>query len=226
LTLRTVAHARGGYSAMTTDDLIRALAADRHVGRKARAVLLIALLPATAFVVILFFTRIGFREDIDAALHTVRFLFKFVVIVPLAVITMGALLRSTGPIPALGPWAKLLPLPLLVLCAGVVAELLSIPRSAWMVRLIGSNAVNCMTLIPLLASGPLTIFIAALKSGAPAYLGWSGAIAGLAASSLAAVFYALNCFDDSPLFVITWYPLAMLTVVSAGYFAGVRYLRW
>ena len=215
-----------GYSAMTTDDLIRALAADGYVGREPGKVILIALVPATALVAIVFFTHIGFRADIDAALHTVRFLFKFAVIVPLAVITVGALFRSTGPIPALGRWAKLLPFPLLVLCAGVAAELLTIPPSDWMMRLIGSNAVNCMTLIPLLASGPLMIFITALKSGAPAHPGWSGAIAGLAASSLAAVFYAMNCFDDSPLFVITWYPLAMLTVVSAGYLAGVRYLRW
>ncbi|MGH6642068.1 MAG: NrsF family protein [Bradyrhizobium sp.] len=211
---------------MTTDDLIRALAADGHVGREPAKVLLVALVPATAFVAIVFFTHIGFRVDIDAALHTVRFLFKFAVIVPLAVVTVGALLRSTGPIPALGWWTKLLPLPPLVLCAGAAAELLAIPPSDWVVRLIGSNAVNCMTLIPLLASGPLVLFITALKSGAPAHPGWSGAIAGLAASSLAAVFYAMNCFDDSPLFVMTWYPLAMLTVVSAGYFAGVRYLRW
>jgi hypothetical protein len=104
--------------------------------------------------------------------------------------------------------------------------LLTVAPSDWVVRLIGSNAVNCMTLIPLLASGPLVLFIAALRSGAPADPGRSGAMAGLAASSLAAVFYAMNCFDDSPLFVITWYPLAMLAVVSAGYFAGIRYLRW
>ena len=211
---------------MTTDDLIRALAADGHVGRKPAVALLIALPAATALAALLFFTRIGFREDIDAALHTVRFLFKFAVILPLAVVTVGALFRSTGPIPALGWWARLLPLPLLLLCAGVAAELLAIPRSDWMVRLIGSNAVNCMTLIPLLASGPLVIFIAALRNGAPRHPGLSGAMAGLAASSLAAVFYAMNCFDDSPLFVITWYPLAILAVVSAGYFAGLRYLRW
>ena len=165
---------------MTTDDLIRALVADGYIGRKPRAVLLIALLLATAFVAILFFTRIGFREDIDAALRTVRFLFKFAVIVPLALVALGALFRSAGPIFALGWWARLLPLPLLLLSAGVAAELLSIPRSDWMVRLIGSNAVNCMTLIPLLASGPLVIFITALKSGAPAHPGLSGAMAGLA----------------------------------------------
>jgi hypothetical protein len=186
----------------------------------------IALLPAIAIVAIVFFTRIGFRDDIDAALHTVRFLFKFVVIVPLAAVALAVLFRSAGPIAGLGLWARLLPLPLLLLCAGVAAELLAIPRSDWMVRLIGSNAVNCMTLIPLLASGPLVIFISALKHGAPAHPGLSGAMAGLAASSLAAVFYAMNCFDDSPLFVITWYPLAVFAVVSVGYVAGVRYLRW
>lgn len=211
---------------MTTDDLIRAMAADGHVGRKPRMMLLVALLPAMAIVAILFFTRIGFRDDIDTALRTIRFLFKFVVIVPLAVAAIGVLFRSAGPIPGLGPWARLLPLPLLLLGAGAAAELLAIPRSDWMIRLIGSNAVNCMTLIPLLASGPLVIFIGALKSGAPVDPGLSGAMAGLAASSLAAVFYAMNCFDDSPLFVITWYPLAVLGVMTAGYLAGVRYLRW
>ena len=105
-------------------------------------------------------------------------------------------------------------------------KLLTIPRSDWVVHLIGSNAVNCMTRILLLASGPLVLFIAALKSGAPAHPGLSGAMAGLAAASLVAVFYALNCFDDSPLFVIIWHPLAILAVVSVGYLAGVRYLRW
>ena len=211
---------------MTTDDLIRALVADGYIGRKPRAVLLIALLLATALVAILFFTRIGFREDIGAALRTVRFQFKFVVIVPLALVALGALFRSAGPVFALGRWARLLPLPLLLLSAGVAAELLSVPRSDWMVLLIGSNAVNCMTLIPMLASGPLVIFIAALKSGAPAHPGLSGAMAGLGAGTLAAVFYAMNCFDDSPLFIIAWYPLALLAVVSAGYFAGRSFLRW
>ena len=211
---------------MTTDELIRALATDGYVGRKPAVALLIALPVATALAAVLFFTRIGFRDDIDAALHTVRFLFKFVVILPLAVVTVGALFRSTGPNTALGWWAILLPLPLLLLCAGVAAELLAIPRSDWIGRLVGSNAINCVTLIPILATGPLAMFIAALRNGAPLDPSLSGAIAGLAASSIAAVFYAMNCFDDSPLFVITWYPLAIFGVVLAGYFAGARYLQW
>jgi hypothetical protein len=211
---------------MTTEDLIRTLVADRYSGRKPATALLIALPAAATLAALLFCTRIGFREDINAALHTVRFLFKLVVVVPLAVVTAGALFRSTSPISALGWWPRLLPLLLLLLSAGVAVELLAIPRSDWMARLIGSNAVNCMTLVPLLASGPLVMLIAALRNGAPVHPGLSGAMAGLAASSIAAVFYAMNCFDDSPLFVITWYPLAMLGVMIAGYLAGTRFLRW
>lgn len=211
---------------MTTEDLIRALSVDRTIKRNPRTMLWLALAPATAFVAILFFARIGFRADIDDALHTVRFLFKFAVIVPLAAGTINAMFRSGEPIQTYGWWLRLLPLPSLLLGAGVVAELLTIPRSDWMVRLIGSNAVNCMTLIPLLASGPLAIFITVLKSGAPAHSGLSGAMAGLAASGLAAIFYGTNCFDDSPLFVVTWYPLAIGTVTLVGYLAGRLLLRW
>jgi len=211
---------------MTTEDLIRALAADRLVQWRPRAILFLALGLATACVAILFFARIGFRDDIDDAMHTVRFLFKFVIILPLAAVTMVAMFRSADPIRAYGWCMKLLPLPLVLLGVGVIVELLAIPRSEWMTRLIGSNAVNCMTLIPLLAGGPLAIFIAALRSGAPADPGLSGAMAGLSASGLAALFYATNCFDDSPLFVATWYPLAIGTVVLAGYLSGRWLLRW
>lgn len=226
LALRTSRASRAGYPAMTTEDLIRALAADGHVGQRPRTTLLIALLPGIAFVVVLFFARIAFRQDIDEALHTVRFLFKFTVVVPLAVVTIGALLRCAAPVPEYGWWVRLLPLPVALLGAGVTAELLTIPPSDWMERLIGSNALNCMTLVPLLASGPLAIFIVALRHGAPADPGLSGATAGLAAGSIAAIFYATNCFDDSPLFVVTWYPLAIGSVVLAGYLAGRRALRW
>ena len=44
---------------MTTEDLVRALAADRYTGQKPRTALLLALAPAMAVVVILFFPRIG-----------------------------------------------------------------------------------------------------------------------------------------------------------------------
>jgi hypothetical protein len=65
-----------------------------------------------------------------------------------------------------------------------------------------------------------------LRRGAPRDPGRTGAVAGLAAASSAASFYAVNCFDDSPLFVITWYPLATSILVACGYLLGRRILRW
>ena len=112
---------------MTTEDLIRALAAGPGVSGQShgwfswwRSV------AATAFVAVVFFSRLGFRDDIDDALRTVRFIFKFVVIVPLAVATAGAMFHSAGPLVALGClWPRLCFLPFVLLCAGVGAELLT-----------------------------------------------------------------------------------------------------
>jgi hypothetical protein len=211
---------------MTTEDLIRCLTADRQVDRKTSVYLFLSLSFGIAVVALIFFSEIGFRKDIDEAVRTMRFPFKFIVVSLLAIFSNLALFRGAAPIFSLGPWARMLPVPALLLGAGVLAELMAVPRSEWMTRLIGSNSANCMTVIPLLGSGPLLIFIFALRRGAPANPGLAGAMAGLAASSIAAIFYATNCFDDSPLFVITWYPLAIGTVVLAGYLAGLRYLRW
>jgi len=65
-----------------------------------------------------------------------------------------------------------------------------------------------------------------LRQGAPTRPGLAGAVAGLAASGIAATFYASNCTDDSPLFVATWYPIATAMVVVVGYLIGTRALRW
>jgi hypothetical protein len=211
---------------MTTEELIKVLAADRHIERKVDGFLLCSLLVGTSLVAVIFFTTIGFRDDIRSALGTVRFPFKFVVVVPLAVFAAGAVFRSATPVASFGWWGRLLPIPPILLAIGALAELTVVPSSLWMTRLIGSNAVHCMTIIPTLGAGPLVMLILALRRGAPSNPGISGAFAGLAASGIAATFYATNCFDDSPLFVITWYPLATSTLLLAGYIGGIRYLRW
>jgi hypothetical protein len=83
-----------------------------------------------------------------------------------------------------------------------------------------------MMFIPVLALAPLTAFMIALRNGAPDNPGLSGAVAGLASGAIAAAIYAWHCTDDSPLFVATWYTLAIAIVTAVGYFAGRRLLRW
>jgi hypothetical protein len=100
------------------------------------------------------------------------------------------------------------------------------PADLWAVRLIGGNAMHCLTLIPLMAIPPLAAVIFAMRAGAPRYPTLTGALAGAAAASVAALIYATNCPDDSPLFVATWYPLATLIVAAVGALAGRRWLQW
>jgi len=95
-----------------------------------------------------------------------------------------------------------------------------------MPRLIGHNARFCLTLIPLLSIGPLACLLTALRRGAPSNPGLAGSVAGLAASGIAATLYAAYCIDDSPLFVMTWYPIATLIVTMTGYLIGRKLLRW
>ena len=104
--------------------------------------------------------------------------------------------------------------------------LMAAPAATWGTRLVGSNAMVCLTVIPLLSLAPLIAVFTALRSGAPASPALAGALGGLLAAMTGAALYAFHCFDDSPLFVITWYSLATIPVVVLGAFAGSRLLRW
>jgi hypothetical protein len=208
-----------------TEDLIELLVTDLAPWRF-RSVLAGAVAAGIIIAAILFFVGIGFRPDISEAVKNNRFLFKFVVTVSLAVTAIWVTLSVGRPGGSLAHRGLSLAIaPALLACAAVV-ELLVLPESQWMPRLIGHNARFCLTLIPLLSIGPLACLLAALREGAPSSPGLAGAVAGLGASGIAATFYAANCTDDSALFVITWYPIATLIVTTAGYLIGRKLLRW
>ena len=164
---------------------------------------------AAVVAAIVFFATIGPRPDFMAAAHTMRFLFKFVFTGSLALTAFlcvrafsmpGASSRRMG--------LALLVAPALMLIA-VLAELMVMPQQTWMPRMIGTNSMICMSFIPLIGIGPLAVFIAVLRYGAPTRPALAGAAAGLLAGGLAATFYAAHCFDDSPLFVAVWYTSAV-----------------
>jgi hypothetical protein len=208
-----------------TDDLIELLLKDLTPWRF-RSILAAAVAGGIIIAALLFFVGIGFRPDISEAVKSNRFLFKFVMTVSLAVTAIWVTLSVGRPGGSLAHRGLALAIaPALLACAAVV-ELLVLPESQWMPRLVGHNARFCLTLIPLLSIGPLACLLAALREGAPSSPGVAGAVAGLGASGIAATFYAANCTDDSALFVITWYPIATLIVTTAGYLIGRKLLRW
>ncbi len=211
---------------MKTDDLINLLAQDAPVRTRIGKVLTLAVVAGILISGGIFFAMIGFRADIDTAMKTVRFLFKFVVTIALAATACAVVFRIGRPDASLRLWGwTLLAAPILLLAA-VAAEMAVMPADSWSARMIGHNARFCLTLIPLLSIGPLACFLFALRHGAPEKPGAAGAVAGLAASGIAATFYASNCTDDSPLFVMLWYPVAIAMVTAVGYILGKRLLRW
>ena len=116
--------------------------------------------------------------------------------------------------------------PVMILGAAVAMELAMVPSAQWGAKMVGSNSMHCLSVIPILSIPPLAALIFALREGAPRYPALTGALAGAAAAGVAATIYASNCPDDSPLFVVTWYPIATGVVVLVGALAGRRWLAW
>lgn len=211
---------------MKTDDLISALAADGKQRTTLGRSLLIALAAGALVAGGTFFATLGVRHDIDSAMHTMRFLFKFLVTLSLAAAAIGVVWRIGRPGVPLAVPAWLLATPVLLLMAAVVIEMMVMPQAQWSARMIGRNWMHCLLAIPALSVPTLAALLYVLRDSAPSNPGLAGAVAGLASAGVAATYYASNCTDDSPLFVATWYTLAIMLVTLAGALLGRRLLRW
>lgn len=212
---------------MKTDELITALVTDRALAPpNPRRAIIWAAAAGAVIAAILFLSILGYRPDIATAAETYRFLFKFVVTLTLASSAIALALQALRPEASLGRALWLIAVAPALLFLAAIAELFAMPSSSWMPRLIGTNARFCLTVIPLLSIVPLAGLLWALRQGAPANPGLAGVLAGLGAGGIAATLYASHCTDDSPLFVMTWYSLAIGLVTLVGYLAGRRWLAW
>jgi hypothetical protein len=212
---------------MDTDKLIRALVADER--RQAASISSVwwgAMALAIALAGAVFFAVFGPRPDIAIAAESPRLLFKFVVMITLAASAFGLVRALSRPGE---PWRHALPFlaaaPMLALIA-VAAELFLVPSNLWSARLLGVNALACLSFISLVGIGPLAVFLLALRHGAPERPALAGAVAGLLAGGIAGAIYAAHCTDDSPLFVATWYTLAVAGLALIGAAAAHRLARW
>jgi hypothetical protein len=210
-----------------TSELIAALTADPipepiRLGRRVAVAVVVGFAASVA----LYGLMLGPRPDVAAATGSMRFCMKFVNSFAFALPTLLLTLRLARPDAKPRALALWLLAPLILLAAGVVAELLLVSQSEWMSRLMGANAMHCTMTIPMLAAPVLAALIVALRPGAPLHPGLTGAMAGAAAAGVGALLYASSCPDDSPLFVATWYPLATLICMGVGALAGRRFLAW
>lgn len=212
---------------MNTDDLIKALAADAPskaipIGRA----FMLALAAGLAISLAIFLYRFGVRHDIAEAIGNVRYPFKLLVMLALAVPAAVAAYRLARPEGRLGGWSLALLAAPVLLALGLASELLTVPLQDWQTRLIGHNSRVCLVAIPVLSLAPLIAMVMALRYGAVTQPRLAALVAGLAAAGAAAFLYGLHCPDDSPLFVATWYTMAVGVVAAVSMLVAPRLLRW
>ena len=208
----------------STDDLIRDLAGRPLPLPPASGATVGAMLAAMAVGLGAFWLIFGLRPDLAAALGLLPVLAKSLLPLALCALALGLALASTRPEARPRVW-PLIVVPLLG--AGLVWQRLAALQGAglWS-EMIGQTAASCLAAITGLSLLPLGAGLMLLRRGAPARPALSGALLGLASGAGIAAGYALHCTEDSPLFFVTWYGLAIALAAGVGAIAGQRLLRW
>jgi len=211
---------------MRTNDLITLLGHDARVrilyGRR----FLLLLVTGISIAGLLLMCTAGTRPDLAAAIRTYRVEFKIGLTLLVAVLATRLAFQIGRPDAPLRNLATALLLPLVLLMAAALSEFNVVPQAEWFVKWVGKFPGFCMFIIPSLSFAPLVALLLALRRGAPENPTLSGAVAGLAAGGIGAAIYAWHCPDDSPLFLATWYSMAVGLVTLTGAIAGRHVLRW
>lgn len=171
-----------------------------------------------------FLLAFGLRPDLGAALQGMAVQAKTLLPLALFGLALWLALASARPGAALRLWP--LALPALAAAALVIHRLAVRPPAPVLPEILGQTALACLASVTALSALPLLAGLWLLRRGAPTRPGLAGALVGLAAAGGVTAGYALHCTEDSPLFFVTWYGLAMLGVTALGASLGRRLLRW
>ncbi|MEY4982550.1 MAG: hypothetical protein RIR62_816 [Pseudomonadota bacterium] len=211
---------------MKTDDLIAALAADSRTEPAPKRVLWPALAVALVAAIVALGVVRGFRADLTQTLFEPLAAIRYVLTAVLGVLGVRLALLLARPegrgLARLWPVA----LPVAVALGLLVWAYVQTPPGGRQMALVGKTMIPCLVTIPLLSILPVGAILLALRQGATTAPALAGFAAGLGGSGLAAMAYAMHCTEDSPLFYVTWYGLAMLGVIAASTLIGARLLRW
>lgn len=211
---------------MKTDELIALMTQDAPRGMRYGRALALALGAGVVVSAILLLSTVGLRHNLASVFDTARVLFKVAITIVFAVLAARLVMRIGRPGEELRRPVLLLVVPAALVAVAVLAELFTLPAEAWRTSLVGRNALFCLFFVPVLSVAPFAGLFWALKKGAPQSPSAAGAAVGFAAGTIAAAIYAWHCPDDSPLFLATWYTIAIAGITIAGFFTGRHWLRW
>lgn len=207
----------------STEDLIRDLAARPLPAAPSPPMILGGMLLALLVPLVLFWLTFGLRADLSQALRHFPALAKS--LLPLALFLLAFGLAITSGRPGRPIPLRVLALPLSAGLVLVGLRLTDASASLWS-EFIGQTAIACMTSITLMSLLPLWVAIRLFRHAAPPQPALTGALLGLAVGAGIATGYALHCSEDSPLFFMSWYVIAIGAVTGLGAIAGNRLLRW
>lgn len=207
----------------TTEDLIRDLAGRPVSPPLSAGAALVRLSFAMLVPLTLFWVAFGIRADLEDAM--LRLPVQAKTILPLALALMAASLAITSWHP--GKRIVLWPLVLPAL-AGLALVGLRLAEGSDDLGsdVLGQTALACLTSILAMSALPVWIAIRLFRHGAPTRPRMTGALLGLAVGAGVTSGYALHCTEDSPLFFMVWYGLAIIAVAGFGAILGNRFLRW
>jgi hypothetical protein len=211
---------------MKTDDLIRALAADTVRQPRLKTTLMLGMAPSLGIAVLGVWFVLGFRADLLNAIGTPVSVARIILtaVLGIAATRLALLLARPEGQQAARLW------PLAAVAAAALALLLwafvTTPTDARHMATVGKTMVKCLVAIPILSVLPVATLLYVVRQGATTAPTRAGFVAGLGGSGFAAAVYALHCIEDSPLFYVTWYGLAIMGVTLVSTVFSARALRW
>ena len=211
---------------MKTEALIEALAADTKIERPILGTLVLWLVPAIALAAMAIHLILGFRDDLLMSLFTPLSVMRFALTAALGLIGVRLALLLARPegrgLARLWPLAAVAAVALGLLVWAYFAT----PAGGRQMALVGKTMVTCLVTIPLLSILPVTAILISMRNGATTAPALAGFVAGVAGSGFASMVYAMHCTEDSPLFYVTWYGIAIMVVTVVSTLIGSRVLRW
>lgn len=213
---------------MKTDELIDVLSANVEAidSRETTRYLWISILAALAVALMSGVLALGVRWDLFDS-TVVAFLFLKLAF-GAAVVASGSLLliRHARPGGEFRSRIATAVAPFIAVMALAGISLISAPASHWDHMMMGTQWLECLISIPIIAVLPFGVIMWAVRMAAPTNLVKTGALAGLVAGGVSALAYALHCVDDSLPFVAFWYGGTVILCTLAGAALGPRLLRW
>jgi hypothetical protein len=211
---------------MKTEALIKAIAEDAQIEQPILNGLLVRLVLAVGLALLAVWVTLGFRSDLFLSLVTPLAALRYVLAAALGLIGLRLALLLARPegrdLARFWPLAAVLAASLGLL----VWAYLATPADGRQMALVGKTMTTCLIAIPVLSILPVTAILMSLRKGATTAPKLAGFVAGVAGGGFAAMVYATHCIEDSPLFYVTWYGVAICIVAAVSTLVGARALRW